>query len=237
VNIYVINREKMIRYLTFTAFFFLSLNAYAQGSNAQENNVQNNNSQAQVSEEHPNTQATAADVLTSLKKAEQFESNALAPMLTGSAELGFLYKTGNSNSGDMKSGVDLHFENGRWRSLLNIDLLIKKADVEDDNGNLHFETIDQKWTFTSQTNYSLGRGEKNYVFGNVWYEDSKFNSFVSQSSISTGWGAIGIKVTSHHFGLILGQVTSGIFLNKQKLNQKKLTIHGLYNCKHCISEN
>jgi len=188
VNIYVINREKMIRYLTFTAFFFLSLNAYAQGSNAQENNVQNNNSQAQVSEEHPNTQATAADVLTSLKKAEQFESNALAPMLTGSAELGFLYKTGNSNSGDMKSGVDLHFENGRWRSLLNIDLLIKKADVEDDNGNLHFETIDQKWTFTSQTNYSLGRGEKNYVFGNVWYEDSKFNSFVSQSSISTGWG-------------------------------------------------
>jgi len=188
-----LTEKKMIRHLTFTAFFFLSINAYSQGSNAQGNNAQNNNSQAQVSEaqtskESTNTQATAADILTSLKKAEQSQPSALVPLLTGSAELGFLYKTGNSNSADMKSGVDLHFENGRWRSLLNVDLLIKKADVEDDNGNNHFETTDQKWTFTSQTNYSLGSGEKNYVFGNVWYEDSEFNSFVSQSSISTGWG-------------------------------------------------
>ncbi len=178
----------MLRYLTFISFFILSINAYAQGSNAQDKHSQAQISEAQTSKESTNTQATAADILTSLKQAEQSEPDALMPMLTGSAELGFLYKTGNSNSGDMKSGVDLHFENGRWRSLLNVDLLIKKADVEDDNGNIHFETTDQKWTFTSQTNYSLGSGEKNYVFGNVWYEDSEFNSFVSQSSISTGWG-------------------------------------------------
>lgn len=178
----------MLHYLTFTSFLILSINTYAQGGNAQDKHSQAQTSEAQSSKEKTNSQATAADILTSLKQAEQSESDALIPMLTGSAELGFLYKTGNSNSADMKSGIDLHFENGRWRSLLNVDLLIKKADVEDDNGNSHFETTDQKWTFTSQTNYSLGSGEKNYVFGNIWYEDSEFNSFVSQSSISTGWG-------------------------------------------------
>ncbi|MCW8866727.1 MAG: DUF481 domain-containing protein [Colwellia sp.] len=173
----------MIRYLAFISFFLLSINAYAQGSNSQ-----GENNKAQASEKHLGTAATAADILTSLKQAEEAEPVMLTPVLTGSAELGFLYKTGNSNSGDMKSGVDLHFENGRWLSLLNVDLLIKKADVKDSNGDTHFETTDQKWTFTSQTNYSLDSGEKNYIFGNVWYEDSEFNSFVSQSSVSTGWG-------------------------------------------------
>ncbi len=169
--------------LTLTSFFLLSINAYAQGSNSQ-----GENSQAQTSEEYANIQATAADVISSLKQAEKSDPVMLTPMITGSAELGFLYKTGNSNSGDMKSGVDLHFESGQWLSLLNVDLLIKKADVEDDNGDTHFITTDQKWTFTSQTNYSLGSGEKNYIFGNIWYEDSEFNSFVNQSSVSTGWG-------------------------------------------------
>ena len=169
--------------LSLTAFFLLSISAYAQGSNSQDEN-----SQAQTSEEYTNTQATAADVLTSLKQAKKSEPIVLTPMFTGSAELGFLYKTGNSNSGDMKSGVDLHFESGQWLSLLNVDLLIKKADVKDANGDYHFETTDQKWTITSQTNYSLGNREKNYIFGNIWYEDSEFNSFVSQSSVSTGWG-------------------------------------------------
>ena len=173
----------MIRNLTLTSFFLLSINAYAQGSNSQ-----SESSQDQTSEEHDNSQATSTDIITSLKQAEISEPVMLTPMLTGSAELGFLYKTGNSNSADMKSGVDLHFESGQWLSLLNVDLLIKKADIEDTNGNVHFKTTDQKWTFTSQTNYSLASGEKNYIFGNIWYEDSEFNSFVNQSSISTGWG-------------------------------------------------
>lgn len=173
----------MIRTLTFTSFFLLSVHAYAQGSNSQDEN-----NQAQRSEKELITAASAADILTSLKQAEQAEPVMLIPMLIGSAELGFLYKTGNSNSGDMKSGLDLRFEYGRWLSLLNVDLLIKKADVEDDSGETHFVTTDQKWTATSQTNYSLGTSEKNYIYGNIWYEDSEFNSFVNQSSISTGWG-------------------------------------------------
>ena len=109
--------------------------------------------------------------------------------LTGSVELGFLYKTGNTHSADMKTGLDLRFEQDQWLSLLSADLLVKKSDIEDaDSGESHFETTDQKWTITSQTNYTLTENEKNYVYGAVWYEDNNFNSFRNQSSISAGWG-------------------------------------------------
>ncbi|MDX2367087.1 MAG: DUF481 domain-containing protein, partial [Colwellia sp.] len=101
----------------------------------------------------------------------------------------FLYKTGNTHSADMKTGIDLRFEKKRWLSSLNIDLLIKKTDIADkDTGDLHFKTTDQKWTIASQTNYSIDNSEKNYIYGNVWYEENEFSSFINQSSVSTGWG-------------------------------------------------
>jgi|GEM_PF-503559 len=173
----------MLRLMTLTSFFLLSISANAQGSYSQDENIE-----AQISQKTSTPQATAADVLSSLKQVEQVTPVALTPMLTGSAELGFLYKTGNSNSGDFKSGVDLRFEHAQWLSSLDIDFLIKKSDVQDSDGNTQFETTDRKWGFSSQTNYSLAGGEKNYIYGNIWYEDSEFNSFTNQSSISTGWG-------------------------------------------------
>ena len=173
----------MLRLTTIISFFLLSISANAHGSYSQDENIK-----AQNSQNTSTTQATAADILSSLKQVEQATPVALAPMLTGSAELGLLYKTGNSNSGDFKSGLDLRFEHAQWLSSLDIDLLIKKSDVQDSDGNSHFETTDRKWGFSSQTNYSLAGGEKNYIYGNIWYEDSEFNSFTNQSSISTGWG-------------------------------------------------
>jgi len=181
----------MFRYLTYLSFSLLSVSSFAQGSISKEGSHQ-----VQANEENPHNKASAADILSGLNKVQQTPSVVLKPVFTGSAELGYLYKTGNSNSGDIKSGVDLHFENGQWLSLLNIDLLVKKADVKDENGDIHFETIDKKWGFTSQTNYSLQSGEKNYIYGNIWYEDSEFNSFVNQSSISAGWGRHWFKSSS-----------------------------------------
>lgn len=107
--------------------------------------------------------------------------------LTGSAELGLLYKTGNTHSGDLKTGFDLRYEEGKWLSLLDFNFLKKKSDVKDAEGETHFITTDQKWNITSQTNYTL-EGEKNYMYGNIWYEDNDFNSFNNQSSFSAGWG-------------------------------------------------
>ncbi|MBL4823172.1 MAG: DUF481 domain-containing protein [Colwellia sp.] len=175
----------MFRYLLLTSFFLLSVTAYAQGSYSQ-----NENNQVSISENNSHSKATAADILSSLEKAvQQTKTAKIKPILTGSAELGFLYKTGNTNSADMKTGVDLRFEKDRWLSLLNIDLLIKKTDrVDKDTEELHFETTDQKWTIASQTNYNIVSSEKNYIYGNIWYEENKFSSFIEQSSVSTGWG-------------------------------------------------
>lgn len=110
------------------------------------------------------------------------------PAITSSAELGMLFKTGNTKSADMKAGYDFKYEKDLWRSTFAFDLLIKKADKTGDDGEDHFETSDQKWTLESKTNYTLDKAEKSYVYGNFDYEDSRFGSFESQSSISAGWG-------------------------------------------------
>ncbi|SEK50883.1 Putative salt-induced outer membrane protein YdiY [Colwellia chukchiensis] len=107
---------------------------------------------------------------------------------TASAELGLLFKTGDTKSADIKAGFDLTHELERWKSTLQLDLLVKKSEQEDDNGEDHFITSDQKWTAVAQTNYTLDKASPNYIYGNVSYEDNRFSSFESQSSISTGWG-------------------------------------------------
>lgn len=103
---------------------------------------------------------------------------------TTSAELGFLYKTGNTKSADMKTGFNVKYEKDLWLSLFNFDLLVKKTE----NDNEDFETSDQKWAVDSKTNYTLSTEGKNYVYGNIRYEDDRFSSFESQSSVSAGWG-------------------------------------------------
>jgi len=107
---------------------------------------------------------------------------------TASAELGFLYKTGNTKSVDIKTGLNVKYEKEQWTSLLDIDLLAKKTEETDADGVDDFKTTDQKWTITSQTNYTLDANSKNYMYGNVSYEDNRFTSFDNQSSISAGWG-------------------------------------------------
>ncbi|MCO4799431.1 MAG: DUF481 domain-containing protein [Colwelliaceae bacterium] len=108
--------------------------------------------------------------------------------ITASAELGLLYKTGNTKSADIKTGFDVKYEEELWRSTLAFDLLIKKTEKTDENGEEHFDTSDQKWTVESKTNYTLDKTSKNYIYGDIAYEDNRFSGFENQSSISAGWG-------------------------------------------------
>lgn len=174
----------MFRYLVFTSFFLLSVVVHAQ-----EFSSPGEKNQALINNKTTQSQATAADILSSLEEVIPTDTVESKPMLIGSVELGLLYKTGNTHSADMKTGVDLRVEKDRWLSLLNLDLLIKKTDITDNRNNeTHFKTTDQKWTVASQTNYNLNNIEKNYIYGTVWYEKNDFSSFINQSSISTGWG-------------------------------------------------
>ncbi|WP_286219631.1 DUF481 domain-containing protein [Thalassotalea agarivorans] len=111
------------------------------------------------------------------------------PAFTGNVQLGFLYKSGNTHSADLLSGVDIKYDKDRWLSVLDVDLLIKRSTIPDkDTGVESFTTSDQKFTINSQTNYTLNSEKKNYVYGNVWYEQDRFNGFEHQSSASICWG-------------------------------------------------
>jgi len=107
---------------------------------------------------------------------------------SSSAELGVLFKTGNTETVDLKAGYDLKYEEDLWCSTLAFDLLVKKANQEQDDGSDDFETTDQKWTVVSKTNYTLDDATKSYIYGDVYYEDNRIGSFENQSSISAGLG-------------------------------------------------
>ena len=49
---------------------------------------------------------------------------------TASAELGMLFKTGDTKSGDIKAGFDLGHELDAWKSTLQFDMLVKKTEKE-----------------------------------------------------------------------------------------------------------
>jgi putative salt-induced outer membrane protein YdiY len=136
--------------------------------------------------------ADASDILFSLSKADESQQPASGTLFTASAQLGFLYLTGNTRSADIKTGLDLRFERGLWRSFFVFDLLVKKTETESSNADdlitREFETTDQKWSITSQTNYTLDAAKQNYVYGSIFYEENRFSGFDSQASMSTGWG-------------------------------------------------
>ena len=87
--------------------------------------------------------ADASDILFSLEKADESQQPSSGTLFTASAQLGFLYLTGNTRSADIKTGLDLRFERGLWRSYFVFDLLVKKTETEskisDDEIHKQFE--------------------------------------------------------------------------------------------------
>ncbi|MBA6414915.1 DUF481 domain-containing protein [Colwellia sp. 6M3] len=120
--------------------------------------------------------------------AEEATAPKVKSPYTASAELGMLFKTGDTNSADVKAGFDFTHEAGAWKSTVNLGSLVKKSEEEDENGEDHFTTSDQKWTAVGQTNYTIDKASPNYIYANASYEDDRFSSFDNQSSISAGWG-------------------------------------------------
>lgn len=131
---------------------------------------------------------TALCLLPLVSYAVSAEDAAKKPEYTASAELGFLYKTGNTKSADIKAGFNLKHEKDKWRSVVAFNILAKKLEKEDADGNEEFETTDNKWDILTQTNYTIGEEGKNYLYGNLAHEQDKFSGFESQSSLSAGWG-------------------------------------------------
>ncbi len=136
---------------------------------------------------HSSELASTEDILASIEKANTV-STTDKPIFTASAQLGFLFQTGNTKSADIKAGLDFRYEKNLWRSLVIFDGLLKKTELTDDQGQTSFDTTDNKWSVVTQTNYIVDTKNKNYLYGNLFYEENRFSSFDSQASLSTGWG-------------------------------------------------
>ncbi len=122
---------------------------------------------------------------------------------TSSAELGFLYKTGNTRSADINAGITVKYEKSEWASTLDFDILAKKTEGAN-IGNKKLITTEQKWTIDSKTNYTLDADSTNYMYGNAFYEDNRFTSYDNQSSVSIGWGRNWFKTEKASFFADIG---------------------------------
>ena len=147
-----------------------------------------------------------------------------APVYTSSAELGMLFKSGNTRSTDMKAGYDFKYEKRLWRSTFAADLLIKKSDVIQADGTESFETTDQNWSLESKTNYTLNKANKSYVYGNIDYDNTRFGSYDNQSSISAGWGREWYKTDVASFFADIGPGYKRDVLKDPTLNRSAFII-------------
>ena len=126
------------------------------------------------------------------------------PEFTASAELGFLYKTGDTRSADIKAGFNIKHEKNKWRTAVIFNILAKKTETKDDAGNKSFITTDNRWDILTQTDYTIGKAGKNYLYGNLTYEQDKFSGFESQVSSSVGWGRQWYKTKTSSFFADIG---------------------------------
>ena len=163
------------------------------------------------------------------------------PEYSASAELGFLYKTGNTKSADIKAGFNLTHEKDKWRSTAAFNILAKKLEKEDTDGKKEFETTDNKWDIQAQTNYTIGEEGKNYLYGNLAYEQDKFSGFESQSSFSAGWGRHWYETETSSFfadigpgvkydvtraiGIIPSESSTNLIIQAQALYTRQLNEH------------
>lgn len=120
--------------------------------------------------------------------ANAAEKEIIESPFKASAELGALYKTGNNRSADILAGFDANYEKDLWRAKLDFNLLVKQTEVANENNSTDLKTTQQKWNIDLQGNRTLDEKSKNYIYGNGFYEDDRFNSFERQWSISSGWG-------------------------------------------------
>ncbi|WNC69708.1 DUF481 domain-containing protein [Thalassotalea nanhaiensis] len=108
--------------------------------------------------------------------------------ISGAVEVGAFFNTGDNDYaiGIVKS--DLNHEVGKMRTNWKMEFFGRKSESEDEDGEKRYETTDQKWGSSLQSNYTLEEGGKNYLFGYGSYKTDRFNGFDYQASTAAGWG-------------------------------------------------
>lgn len=96
---------------------------------------------------------------------------------SGSAELGIVSTSGNSDSDNVNGRLELTQESLKWRNDYTVSSLYSSSDSE---------TTAEKYSGSLQGNYKFNTQEFWYVRGS--YSKDRFSGFSQQASVSTGYG-------------------------------------------------
>lgn len=105
---------------------------------------------------------------------------------TTTAGLGFVNTSGNTNTETLVFKFDTAYEIEKWKHEFHFDIL----NAETDN----ITTADRKF-LTAQSNFKFT--PRDYVYGNVTYEDDKFSGFEYQVKLSVGYGRKILDLEKH----------------------------------------
>ena len=108
-----------------------------------------------------------------------------SPWLSGSAELGYVNTTGNSESNNINAKLSLARETKSWLHSLKLAGIGASSEVSN-NGVSSSQRSAEKYNFEYQADRKLDEIKSLYAFTN--YEKDRFSGFDEQSAVGVGYG-------------------------------------------------
>ncbi|MFO7932347.1 MAG: DUF481 domain-containing protein [Thermodesulfobacteriota bacterium] len=113
--------------------------------------------------------------------AQQEDGKEKSPWQT-EAELGYMMTSGNTDTQNFNTKLDVTREADRWRHNLHAEALYS-SEEDDDTGE--DEATSQKLQLSGQTNYKFSKASSAYLLG--LYEDDRFSGYDYQVTVSSGY--------------------------------------------------
>lgn len=132
-------------------------------------------------------------MLTPLQAEEAAKSAEEKPPYTGTAELGYLQTTGNTETSSLKGKVNVTFDLEKWRNSVSVEGFSASTD---DN------TTSERYVLTAKSDYKWSKNH--FFYGSFRYEDDRFSSFEYQSTLSFGYGNRLVDTKVHRFEVEFG---------------------------------
>lgn len=124
--------------------------------------------------------ATVAGLLVALLAANALDSAGAAepqPLWSGSAELGGVVTSGNTDSTTANARGEVHYRPGAWRHHARLDVLLQSEDGQ---------SSAERYAAAYKADRQLD--ERNYLFGALRAERDRFSGFEYQVSETAGYG-------------------------------------------------
>ena len=110
---------------------------------------------------------------------------ATSQWLTGTAELGYVSTSGNSESNNINAKLSLARETKSWLHSLKLAGIGASSEVSN-NGVSNSQRSAEKYNFEYQADRKLDETKSLYAFAN--YEKDRFSGFDEQSAVGVGYG-------------------------------------------------